>query len=326
MEIVSGTMEFHITRPTAVAIGKFDGIHRGHEKLLQEIVAQKQQGLAACVFTFDPSPSTFFGVSSSGELTTREEKRRIFAAYPGIDYLVEFPLNEVSAAMLPEDFVNQVLGNMLQSHFLVAGTDFTFGRAGQGNVELLKKMAGSLGMTVRILEKECCEGQEISSSWVRSAVIRGDMELVGELLGAPYTISGQIVEGQHLGRQIGFPTFNIVPEASKLLPPNGVYFTEATFDAGQEVFPGISNIGCKPTVSSLGEIGIETHICQSIQPSIAAAREMTIKLLQFHRHEKRFDSIEQLKKQIEIDFQERKLCHNLAKNSVTFKNDSDSAQ
>jgi riboflavin kinase/FMN adenylyltransferase len=308
MEIISGTTEFQIPVQTAVAVGKFDGIHIGHQTLLEDITKQKKHGLATCCFTFDPSPGIFFGFTEKGEITTKEEKRRLFAAYQEIDYLIEFPLNKESAAMDPMDFVTNILGEKLQTRFLAVGTDFTFGKGGEGNVAFLKAAAPKAGFQVSVLEKKCCQGQEISSSWVRETVSQGNMELAAQLLGMPYSILGHIVEGQHLGRTIGFPTINCLPDTGKLLPPNGVYFSEAVVGNGSVsvTYPAISNIGCKPTVSADGIIGIETHLLQAphsinLMDAEYFSQEIMIRLLHYHRSECKFGSIEELKSQIADD-------------------------
>jgi riboflavin kinase/FMN adenylyltransferase len=312
MKIISGTTEFQISVPTAVAVGKFDGIHRGHQKLLDEIIAQKKMGLATCCFTFEPSPWIYFGLTDKGELTTREEKRRLFASYQEIDYLVEFPLTKETAAMDPMDFVTKILEERLQTHFLAVGTDFTFGRGGTGNVSLLEAAASRAGFSVSVLEKECCQGREISSSWVRAAVQKGDMELTAQLLGIPYCILGHIVEGQHLGRTLGFPTINCLPDTGKLLPPDGVYFSKATMGSGGEAltYPAITNIGYKPTVTDMGIRGIETHLvplshCMKPINTISPSKEIIISLLHYHRPEIKFDNIQALTTQITKDVKAR---------------------
>ena len=132
MQIISGTTQFRIEEPTAVAIGKFDGLHQGHRKLLNEIIAQKEDGLKAAVFTFDPSPEIFFGMNPSRELSTNSEKRQLFEEI-GIDILVEFPFNKETAAISPENFVIDILRGRMNAAFVAAGTDLSFGAMGKGN-------------------------------------------------------------------------------------------------------------------------------------------------------------------------------------------------
>jgi riboflavin kinase/FMN adenylyltransferase len=312
MQIISGTTDFHIPVPTAVAVGKFDGIHKGHQKLIKEIIAQKKHGLSTCCFTFEPSPGIFFGSADKGELTTGEEKRRLFAAYKEIDYLVEFPLTRETAAIDPMEFVTNILKEKLQTRFLAVGADFTFGKGGAGNVSLLREVADKESFQVTVIEKECYQGREISSTWVRAAAIRGDMELAAHLLGMPYCILGTIEEGQHLGRTIGFPTINCRPVTGKLLPPRGVYFTEAVAAVGDEthIIPAVSNIGTKPTVSDRDKLVIETHLNlspggQRTIDAIPFTKEITLRLLHYHRPEYKFGNLEVLKAQIADDVKAR---------------------
>ena len=132
MQIISGTTEFECKHHTAVAIGKFDGIHQGHRMLLSQILKAKEDGLQSAVFTFDPPPGVFFSGKPQAELTTKEEKRRVFDRM-GIDLLIEFPMNAETAAMPPETFVREVLHDRLQTRFIAAGTDLSYGDRGKGD-------------------------------------------------------------------------------------------------------------------------------------------------------------------------------------------------
>ena len=141
MEIIADTTEIQLAQETAAAIGKFDGIHIGHRRLLEEILARKKRGLTACVFTFDPPPAVLFGCSDGKELTSKKEKRLLFSRM-GVDILVEFPMNRETAAMAPEAFARDVLAGQLQVRFLAAGTDLSFGAKGAGNAALLQEKIG----------------------------------------------------------------------------------------------------------------------------------------------------------------------------------------
>lgn len=182
MEIIANTLDFEIEGRTAIAIGKFDGIHVGHRKLLTEITDAKKDGLLACVFTFDPPASVFFGGGCQGELTTREEKRQIFEQL-GVDVLVEFPLNRETAATSPEQFVLEYLHERLHAGLVVAGTDLSFGAGGRGNTALLQVMGKQLDMDVKTIDKVRMEGREVSSTYIRELLLRGDMPMVTRLLG-----------------------------------------------------------------------------------------------------------------------------------------------
>ncbi len=304
MEIITATSDFELNRETAIAIGKFDGIHLGHQRLLQEIIAKQQEGLAPCVFTFDPSPAVFFGFSDGKELTTREEKRR-FLAQMGVDVLVEFPMTKESAAMEPECFIKEILVEKLKVRFLVAGTDVSFGAKGAGNAKLLQNYAVTYGYEVKTIEKVKLQEIEISSTLVRNQVENGNMSYVEELLGMPYTITGSVQHGKALGRKLGMPTVNLLPEKDKLLPPNGVYFSEVLYKGN--CYAAISNIGYKPTVSNEKILGVESYLYEFDEEIYG--EDIEVRLLAFKRSEMRFESVEQLKEQMQKDILEGKKYH-----------------
>ncbi len=296
MEIISCTTDFYLKKETAVAIGKFDGVHIGHRRLLEEITKKKSEGLAACVFTFEPAPAVLFGGSDGKELTTREEKR-ILLERMGVDILIEYPLTPESAAISPEDFVREVLAGQMNAAFVAAGKDLSFGAKGAGNAALLKEMGVDLGLEVKTIDKVCFREKEVSSSAIRKAVEAGEMELAEQLLGMPYTFMGRVAHGNRIGRTIGFPTVNLLPEERKLLPPNGVYFSRV-LHMGKK-YQAISNVGYKPTVSDEKILGVESYIYDFDREIYDDFIEVS--LLAFRRPEKQFSGLEELKMQLRED-------------------------
>ena len=296
MEINTNTVDFYLEKETAVAIGKFDGVHIGHRRLLEEIQECKKKGLASCVFTFEPAPAIFFGFSDGRLLTTKEEKRLLFERM-GVDILVEFPLNKKTAAMSPAAFATEVLARQMNTRFLVAGTDLSFGAGGAGNAELLRKLGPELGFQVKTIEKVCMEGRKVSSTLVRTKVEEGEMQEAEQLLGMPYLVKGTVIKGNQIGRTIGFPTVNIQPEKDKLLPPNGVYFSQVR--VGNRSYRAISNVGCKPTVSDTRVMGVESYLYQFEEDIYGA--EIEVYLQKFRRPERKFDGIEALEAQLRED-------------------------
>lgn len=295
MIIIDNTTEFHLEDRSAVALGKFDGIHLGHRRLLERVLEQKEKGLITVVFTFDTSAASFFG-GETKELSTREEKREMFSRL-GIDVLIEFPLNRETAATEPAEFVARYLAQQMQTAYLCAGPDISFGRGGAGDYALLAQYAGVYGYEVELIDKVRVGGEEVSSTRVRQAVREGDMEKVSAMLGAPYCVNGKVVHGRQLGRKLGMPTANLLPDERKLLPPNGVYYSRAKL--GERVYRGISNVGYKPTVSDEKVLGVETYLYDFALE--VYDREMTVELLAFRRAERAFESVEALRRQIEAD-------------------------
>ena len=304
MEIIQDTTEFYIEQKTAVAIGKFDGIHKGHIQLLSHILRQKERGMLAVVFTFYPSASVFFGQGPKAELTTRYEKRKLFEAL-GIDILIEFPLNVETAATDPKEFVEKILVRQMHAGYTAAGEDLSFGYKGMGNKELLIKMAESSGYKVQIIDKVYHEDREISSTFVREAVEKGDMVLACELLGRYYSFEGKVEEGNRLGRRLGMPTLNLYPVTEKLLPPKGVYYSRVLYE--NCTYPGITNIGYKPTVNATSEISVETYLYDFDRDMYG--KQIVTELLQFKRPERKFENVQELKRQMERDIAEGRQFH-----------------
>lgn len=306
MQIISGTTQFKIPDGTAVAIGKFDGLHLGHRKLLDMILRQKEDGLKAAVFTFDPSPEVFFGMNPSRELSTNKEKRELFREI-GIDILVEFPFNKETAAISPEDFVIDILVKRMNAKFVAAGTDLSFGAMGKGNFTLLSSLARHLGFEACKIDKIERNGKVISSTLIRGLVEEGNMEEAAACLGAPYKITGKIVHGKALGRRIGIPTLNQMPPSDKLLPPFGVYYSEVKTEGG--IYKGITNIGIKPTVTNENRVTVETSLYDFSGDLYGETAEVS--LLTFRRPEMRFSGIAELKKTMEKDIRAGEIYHGL---------------
>ena len=304
MQIITDLTQFHTDTPSAVAIGKFDGMHKGHRRLLQEIL--HREGMQSCVLTFDPLPEVFFGTLDGGLLTTREEKRRCCDEM-GVDLLVELPFDREMAATEPERFVQEILCERLQAGVVAAGPDLSFGDRGRGDFALLRSLQESCGYSAVEIAKEEHDGQPISSTMIRELVRGGEMEQVQECLGSPYQILGTVLHGNALGRTIGIPTVNQIPESDKLLPPHGVYYSTVRLD-GRE-YPGMTNIGVKPTVTDAGAVTVETHIYD--YTGDLYGRVITTSLLTFRRPERRFSGLDELEQTMQEDLTAGKQYHGL---------------
>lgn len=291
--------EFHITEPTVVSIGKFDGRHAGHQKLLRTMLAYKEtRGLKAAVFTFDLAPAVCLQGLSAQVITTDAERRAGMEAM-GIDYLVEYPFTQETAKMPAETFVRKILVGQMNAKVIVAGTDCGFGYRRAGNAALLKRLSGELGYEAEIIEKEQDGGRDISSSYVKEELDRGHMEKAAVLLGRPYCISGTVVHGNHIGGpKLHRPTANLIPPAEKYLPPFGVYVSRVRLD-GRYV-GGITDIGRKPTVEDRDwPVGVETNLLD--WSGDLYGKEIAVELLNFERSERKFDDLEELMSQLARD-------------------------
>ena len=312
MQVITGTREFQSSEPTVVTIGKFDGRHKGHQKLLRKMQELKESmGLRIAVFTFDMAPMGVVTGHPVTVITTNEERRRKLERM-GVDYLVEYPFDREIAHMDPETFVKKILVGQMHAKAITAGPDCSFGYMGAGNVELLRILSDQCGFEAVIIEKEQDEHRDISSTYVREELTLGNIEKANELLGEPYTIGGTVVHGNHLGGPVlGFPTVNLLPPPEKHLPPFGVYVTRVLIDekeqtAGkqtvgshQRVFGGISNIGRKPTISGDNPVSVETYIMGF--DGDLYGKQIEVQFLNFERPEMKFDSLEALKERIGKD-------------------------
>jgi riboflavin kinase/FMN adenylyltransferase len=262
----------------------------------------RRLGLKTAVFTFDPSPAVYFKGEAVRELMTREEKRSRFESL-GIDYLVEYPFHARTAAVSPQDYVESFLLDKMNARFIVAGEDISFGDKGAGNAALLKELAQKKGTQVRILRKICHNGREISSTYVREEVCRGNMEEVTALLEEPFFVSGIVEHGNRIGRTLGMPTVNLHPDRHKILPPHGVYFSTVTY--GEQLFYGVTNIGYKPTIEGEKRLGVETYIYDFNEDIYD--KSIVVHLHHFERPEKKFADLSELKAAIAQNVQDGKL-------------------
>lgn len=296
MEIITNTLDFQLNRDTAVAMGKFDGLHVGHRELLGRILKQRDRGLAPCVFTFDPSPAVFFGFSDGKELMSRQEKHQAFKEM-GVEVLIEFPLTRETAAMSPETFIKEVLAGRLKCAYVAAGEDVSFGDRGAGDAQLLWRMGTECGFEAQTIKKIKVHGREVSSTYVRKCVESGRMEEAACLLGSPYTVSGRVCHGAARGATFDMPTANLPFPQDRLAPPFGVYFSRVAH--GGKSYAAISNVGCKPTVTDADRVGVETYLYDFA--GNLYDEDISVQLLAFHRPERRFESVEALKRQLRAD-------------------------
>ncbi|MFP7232320.1 bifunctional riboflavin kinase/FAD synthetase [Bacillus subtilis] len=302
----------HITHPhhlikgeqakSVMALGYFDGVHLGHQKVIgtaKQIAEEK--GLALAVMTFHPHPSHVLGRDKEPKdlITPLEDKiNQIEQLGTEILYVVKF--NEVFASLSPKQFIDQYIIGLNVQH-AVAGFDFTYGKYGKGTMETMPDdLDGRAECTM--VEKLTEQDKKISSSYIRTALQNGDVELAKVLLGQPYFIKGIVIHGDKRGRTIGFPTANVGLNNSYIVPPTGVYAVKA--EVNGEVYNGVCNIGYKPTFYEKRpeQPSIEVNLFDFDQDVYGAA--IKIEWYKRIRSERKFNGIKELTEQIEKDKQE----------------------
>ena len=299
MKYIKNTLDFKIEEATVVTLGKFDGLHRGHEKLMKELFAYGQEhGLATVAFTFDMPPRNQVEDISTKVLTTNEEKEYIFAE-TGIDYLIECPFTKEVMCMEPKEFIAWI-SKSLHMQCVVVGDDFRFGHKRSGDYQTLQRYEQEYGYHTIVVDKMKDDNRDISSTYIREEIAAGNLAKANELLGYPYFIKSEVIHGKKLGRTLGIPTINMQFPEEKLLPPKGVYMTTVQIEG--KTYPGVTNVGTKPTVSDTGMVGVETHIIDCNRDLYG--QSITVAFIKSIRPEQKFDSVDELKKRMLRDIEE----------------------
>lgn len=289
-----------VLTPTAIALGNFDGIHRGHRQVIQPVVRAAARGnLYPSVVTFFPHPQEFFSGKRRCLLTPVGEKRQQLEVM-GIAQLVLLPFNLQLASLSPQEFVELIIVKQLQARLVSVGTDFCFGRNRSGTAEDLQAIAASYGVEVIVVSLELCKEGRISSSLIRQALELGNLSQANRLLGRAYSLVGKVIKGQQLGRKLGFPTANLELPPEKFLPRQGVYSVRVSSPGfGNEAsVPGVLNLGCRPTIDGTSQT-VEVHILD--WSGDLYGQELMVSLKEFLRPEQKFASLDALKAQIQID-------------------------
>lgn len=287
----------HLKSPfrSAVTLGKFDGLHRGHQKLIQCIQSHKKEQYKTVIFTFDVPPRSHILHTPPKFLLTYEERRELAQNF-GADIFAECPFTDELMHMEPEQFVKEYLVDRLHVGFLAVGPDFRFGHGRRGTPQMLSELGEIYDFQVEVLEKEKDGSRDISSTYVREELEKGNIEKVNHLLGYTYFTRGEIVHGRQLGRTIGIPTANLIPPDMKKLPPNGVYVTESLI--GGKLYQGVTNVGYKPTVKE-NFLGVETYLFCCDEDLYG--QEAEVRFHHYLRPETKFASLGELKQQLDKD-------------------------
>lgn len=300
IEMIHPIVKCYDHEPCALAIGFFDGIHTGHQKVIEtmsHIAAEK--GLKKAVMTFDPHPSVVLNPEKqrTDYLTPMHEKKRILDNL-GIDYLFIVPFTSSLAQMEERDFIaNYFTKNKVKE--VVAGFDFTYGKFGKGN--MLKLEADKDGFEVTMVERHALNDEKVSTTLIRKDLKEGNIKSANKQLGRPYKITGLVVQGEKRGRTIGFPTANVEPNENFVLPRLGVYAVTIKIEQTGKVYKGVCNVGVKPTFHDpeKQQVSIEVNIF-NFSDSIYGER-VEIEWHNFLRPEQKFDGIDSLIAQINKD-------------------------
>ena len=298
MRIFSTTNELQL--PTAIALGNFDGVHRGHRLVLDQVVkfaTQSDQCLHSAVVSFSPHPRTFFTGQPQPLLTPLPEKIVQLEAV-GMEQLVLLPFTQALANLSPRQFVESILAEKLQAKLISVGEDFRFGYQRQGTVTDLKHLGQEFGIRVAIADLIHTDTERISSSQIRQALLTGNLERANHLLGRPYALEGTVIAGQQLGRTIGFPTANLALPDDKLWPQFGVYAGWVQLAALADPIAAVVNLGDRPTVKGK-EPSAEVHLLN--WSGDLYGQFLQVDLYHYLRPEQKFANLDHLKAQIAQD-------------------------
>lgn len=298
MEIITSLKKFHsLDEPCVIALGTFDGLHRGHQDVIKAAGAYAaEHNCRLAVFTFSNHPFSLIRPEAAPlSLIDSREKYELLADL-GVELLLEVPFDNTLASLSPEDFLRQL--QRLNFHCLAVGENFNFGYHGQGNIATLKHFAAKFNfhLIVRPLVSE--QGLIVSSTEIRQLISSGNIELANKMLGRYYTLSGAVVQGNQRGRLLNFPTANIIPANSHAAVPHaGVYAVKARL--ADKVYAGMANIGINPTFGDVSEVRLETHIF-AFDRNIYGCH-LTVEFHKFIRNECKFASAKALQKQLLAD-------------------------
>ena len=283
---------------SVVAIGAFDGLHRGHHALLAQVRARAEAlGCAPVVVSFEPLPRAYFSREPVPRLSSVREKLQGFAA-AGMAHTLLLRFNAALTAMSAENFVRDVLLARVAAREVWVGGDFRFGHGRGGDVALLQRMGAQLGFDTRSMPPIHVDGARVSASRVRQLLAAGEFAQVVPLLGRPFVIEGRVAHGHELGRTLGYPTANI-PLLRRVSPVHGVFAVRVGLGEGECLWPGVASLGVRPTINQVAQPLLEVHLFDF--DGDLYGQRMAVEFVAKLREEAKFDGLEPLKAQMAID-------------------------
>lgn len=297
MKIFNSLEDVNNVKPSVVALGNFDGVHMGHQQIIHRTVKiAEAAGLKSAVFTFSNHTRTLLKeLPAVKNILYPEEKATIIEGM-GIDYLFNIPFTPEILKMSPEAFIQDILLDTFHTREVYCGFNYRFGHKAAGNPELLMRKGQELGFAIHVQDPFRINGIIVSSTYIRKLIEEGRMEECARFMGRMYSIGGEVVVGNKLGRTIGFPTSNIMIDETMATPSNGVYITYCNYNGVK--YPSITNVGIKPTIGTYRK-NVETHIFNFDKELYG--KEIRVEFVKKTRDERKFDDVEALSAQIKSD-------------------------
>ena len=297
MRLFHGYENAEIARPTVLTLGVFDGLHLGHQLIIQRVVERARAVEAVpTVITFDPHPRAVLHPESAPPLLqTFDQKLEAFGVL-GVEQTIVIRFTPEFARVSAEEFLRDVVHERLQAREVYLGRGFAFGRGREGDIDLLRRVSGELGFFADEVPEVRLRGQRISSSRIRELLLAGRVNLARRMLGRPYGVEGRVVRGYERGRTIGFPTANLRP-ANRVIPRGGVYVTATLIEGSWR--RSVTNVGVRPTFGKEAEPSVETFVMDWRGDLYGDV--VRVRFLHRLRDERRFAGVEELKRQIERD-------------------------
>lgn len=297
MIVFNSLEEINHIEETVVALGNFDGVHKGHQEIFSRTVGSAQAaGYKSAVFTFSNHPKNLMAHKTVVKNILYPEEKMNIIERLGVDYMFNLPFDEHILTMSPIDFIDKLLIGAFRMKQAYCGFNYHFGYKAQGTAEVLMKEGLKKGFGIHVLEPFEIDGNLVSSTFIRELIEEGKVDQCLKYMGRLYTIGGEVVVGNKLGRTIGFPTSNIMIDESMVTPPNGVYVTYCTYNGIR--YPSVTNVGVKPTIGDYHK-NVETHIFNFDKELYG--KHIRVEFIKKTRSEKKFKSVEALSKQITDD-------------------------
>ena len=304
MKIIHNIENYRAEKPSIITIGTFDGLHIGHKKIISDLVnISKKEKLVSILLTFFPHPRMILHDHNVEMIDTIEEKQNLLKNL-GLNFLVIHPFSNDFSKLSPIDFIRDILVNKFNISKIIVGYDHRFGRNREADIFDLKNFGETYNFSVDVIPAQEIKNISVSSTKIRSAILKGDFNIVNKYLGRKFKLTGKVVKGKSIGRTLGFPTANLkIDENYKIRPAKGVYFIKCLIDS--KIFFGMMNYGKRPTLEGK-ENSIEIHFF-SLNKDLYGLK-LVVEIIQKIRSEKKFNSIENLKKQLILD---QKKCQKL---------------